>query len=258
MQLVDTFEDLLVKYEVPIGYRKAHLAVNNAEMRLSRERIIHREQQRNVVHDLTNAVADSARAYEACRNSMNRYLAASELLKAYEVRDQQDMDIDVDHLLDAQRRVAESEIRFYRARTEYAVALKNVHLEKGSLLAYHDLQIFDHQTNVRPVPVEQKKTDAVEPTGNLTPDAVDPEPAGDYGADIRDSAESAVGPLEAIDSAELTPLHVEEVDFAEEFGSVFAPVETVDPDESDPALTRLFENQPNVIDLNDFQAVSEF
>ncbi|MEQ9407796.1 MAG: TolC family protein [Fuerstiella sp.] len=132
------------EYEVPLGYRKAHLAVTNAELRLSRERIIQREQQREVVHNLTNAVADSARAYQACQNSLNRYLAAQELLTAYEVQDEQDMDIDVDHLLDAQRRVVESEIRYYRARTEYAVALKNVHLEKGSLLTYHNLHIFDH------------------------------------------------------------------------------------------------------------------
>ena len=136
------------EYEVPIGYRKAHLAVNNAELRLSRERVIQREQQREVVHDLTNAVADAARAFEACQNSLNRFLAAKELMTAYDVQDAQDMDIDVDHLLDAQRRVVEAEIRYYRSRTEYAVALKNVHLEKGSLLAYHDLHIFDNRRTV--------------------------------------------------------------------------------------------------------------
>lgn len=134
-----------LEYEVPIGYRKAHLAVNHAELRLSRERIIQREQQRKVIHDLTNAVADAARAYESCQNSMNRYLAARELLTAYEVQEDEDLDIDVDHLLDAQRRVVEAEIRYYRNRTEYAVALKNVHLEKGSLLAFHNLHIFDRQ-----------------------------------------------------------------------------------------------------------------
>lgn len=133
------------EYEVPIGYRKAHLAVSNAELLLSRERVIQREQQRQVVHDLTNAIADAARAYEACQNSLNRYFAAKELLTAYEVQDAQDMDIDVDHLLDAQRRVVEAEIRYYRARTEYAIALKNVHLEKGSLMSYHNLHIFNNQ-----------------------------------------------------------------------------------------------------------------
>ncbi len=133
------------EYEVPIGYRRGHLAVTNAELLLTREKIVQREQQREVIHNLTNAVADASRAYEACNNSLNRYIAAKEVLAAYEAQDAEDIDIDVDHLLDAQRRSVEAELRYYRARTEYAVALKNVHLEKGSLLSYHNLFIFDRQ-----------------------------------------------------------------------------------------------------------------
>lgn len=132
-----------LEYEVPIGYRKAHLAVQNAEILLNRERVIHREQQREVIHNLTNAVADASRAYEAAVNNLNRLMAAREVLAAYEAQDDNDMDIDVDHLLDAQRKVVESEIRYFRSRTEYAIALKNVHLEKGSLLHYHDLYLFN-------------------------------------------------------------------------------------------------------------------
>ncbi|MEZ6059025.1 MAG: TolC family protein [Planctomycetaceae bacterium] len=142
-----------VEYTVPLGFRKAHLAVTNSELMLSRERIILREQQREVVHDLSNAITDASRAYEACRNCMNRYLAAHELLQAYEARDQNDIEIDVDRLLDAQRRVAEAEIRYFQSRTEYAVALKNVHLEKGSLMAYSDLEILDGEVPVVTEPV---------------------------------------------------------------------------------------------------------
>ncbi|APZ93068.1 Outer membrane efflux protein [Fuerstiella marisgermanici] len=136
------------EYEVPIGYRKGHLAVSNAELYLTREKIVQREQQREVIHNLTNAIADASRAYEACQNSLNRYLAAKEVLAAYEAQDDEDIDIEVDHLLDAQRRTVEAELRYFRARTEYAVALKNVHLEKGSLLSYHNLFIFEHQSRV--------------------------------------------------------------------------------------------------------------
>ena len=135
-----------LEYEVPLGYRKANLAVRNAEFLLSRERVIFREQQREVVHNLSNAVTDAARAFEACRNNMNRLIAAREVLTAYETQDENDMDIDVDHLLDAQRKLVEAELRYFRSRTEYALALKNVHLEKGSLLQYHNLHVFDRQT----------------------------------------------------------------------------------------------------------------
>lgn len=155
-----------VEYEMPLGYRKGHLAVRNAELMLCREKILQREQQRQIVHDLSNAVSDAARAYRACENSLNRYIAASELLTSYEAQDDNNLDIDVDHLLDSQRRLVESEIRYYRARSEYALALKNVHLEKGSLLQYHNLHIFEGQQ------VQQQMAD-YENSSMTEPPAVD-------------------------------------------------------------------------------------
>lgn len=156
-----------LEYEVPIGYRKAHLSVRNAEMMLCRERTIQKEQQREVVHNLSNAVSDSARAHEAVSNNLNRLLAAREVLTAYETQDENDMDIDVDHLLDAQRKLVEAEIRYFRSRTEYAVALKNIHLEKGSLLPYHELYIFDNTP--APNPVRQANASPLPPANSHSP-----------------------------------------------------------------------------------------
>ena len=141
-----------LEYTVPLGYRKGHLAVSNAEMLLTRDRAILQAQEREVVHDLSNAIADAARAYEAVRNAENRLNAASNVLTAYETQEQNDMDVDIDRQLDAQRRVVEAEIRYYQAKAEYAVALKNVHLEKGSLMGYNELHILD---GVVPVIKEQ-------------------------------------------------------------------------------------------------------
>ena len=141
-----------LEYTVPLGYRKGHLAVSNAEMLLTRDRAILQAQEREVVHDLSNAIADAARAYEAGRNAENRLNAASNVLTAYETQEQNDMDVDIDRQLDAQRRVVEAEIRYYQAKAEYAVAIKNVHLEKGSLMGYTELHILD---GVVPVIKEQ-------------------------------------------------------------------------------------------------------
>jgi outer membrane protein TolC len=132
-----------IELSVPIGYRQAHAAVANAELALLRERAIYREQQRQVVHDLSNAIADVDRSWEACENNLNRLLAAKEVLDAFEAEEQADRPVEIDRILDAQRRVVESELRYFRSRAEYAVALKNTHLEKGSIMAYNDLQIFD-------------------------------------------------------------------------------------------------------------------
>ncbi len=132
-----------LEYTVPLGYRKGRLALSNAEIALSRERALQREQEREVIHDLSNAVSDAARAYENCQNSWNRLDAANEVLKAYQVQEENGRDIDIDRMLDAQRRVVEAEIRYFQARTEYAVALKNVHLEKGSLMSYNGVNVFE-------------------------------------------------------------------------------------------------------------------
>jgi len=198
-----------VEYTVPIGYRKAHLAVRNAELLLSRERIVQREQQRSVVHDLSNAITDAARAHEACQNSLNRLMAAQELLAAYETQDENDMDIDVDHLLDAQRRVVEAEIRYFRSRTEYAVALKNVHLEKGSLLEYHNLHIFDRRPTCATSPPPAPMVNGVVPHDTGDGDTIVALPASDTDSSLSVKPASESNPLSvsgsqplATDSAE--------------------------------------------------------
>ena len=136
-----------MELSVPVGYRQAHAAVANAELQLARERSIYREQQREVVHDLSNAISDVDRAWEACENNLNRFLAADQLLKVLtkrrELNQANFVEVEVDRILDAQRRKAEAEIRYFRARAEYAVALKNAHFEKGSLMAYSSLPFYD-------------------------------------------------------------------------------------------------------------------
>lgn len=132
-----------VELSVPIGFRQGHAAVANAELAVARERSVHQEQQREVVHDLGNAVADVTRAYQACKNGLNRYLAAEEALNALKEAREESTKIDFDRILDAQRRAVEAEIRYFRARAEYAVALKNVHFEKGSLLEFNNMRLAD-------------------------------------------------------------------------------------------------------------------
>ncbi len=112
-------------------------------------------------------------------------MAANEVLQAYETQEQNDLDVDIDRLLDAQRRVVEAEIRYYQTRTEYAVALKNVHIEKGSLMAYNDLHIFD---GTAPLIRES----VVDPAPESTPVA---EPASAWNSDetdlVRDTPDGA-------------------------------------------------------------------
>lgn len=131
------------EFSMPIGFRQGHAAVANAEMALCHERAIQREQEREVVHDLSNALSDAVRAYESCQSSLNRYIASREVLLSLEAEEKNGLPVDIDRILDAQRRVVESEIRYYQSRTEYAVAQKNVQMERGALAGENDLWIID-------------------------------------------------------------------------------------------------------------------
>jgi hypothetical protein len=108
---------------------------------LARERVILKEQQREIVSNLSGATADAVRAFQALQNNLNQYLAADEYFKALANQKQNGINVESDRLLDAQRRLVNAEIQFFRARAEYAVALKNVNYEKGALLVYKDLRI---------------------------------------------------------------------------------------------------------------------
>lgn len=139
-----------VEFSVPLGYRQANAAVANAEIRLAREKSIHQEQQREIAHDLSNAIGDVARAMQASRNNLNRYLAASDALEVLLENDEKVGRVEVDRILDAQRRAVEAEIRYFRSRAEYAVAIKNVHFEKGSLLEFNDMRLAESPTGELP------------------------------------------------------------------------------------------------------------
>ena len=124
-----------VEFMVPLGFREAHAGVRNAQLHLSRARAVLREQEREVVHNLSDSVADVGRAYAILETSYSRDASAKDQLQAIEAaHDAQKVDFFV--LLDAQRRCAEAESHYYQSRVEYALALRNLHFEKGSLLAY--------------------------------------------------------------------------------------------------------------------------
>ena len=149
-----------VEYTVPIGYRKAHAAVDHAELLLVRERMILKEQQREIVSNLGGATADVVRAYQSVQNNLNQYLASQSYFQALEVQKNEGIEVESDKLLDAQRRVVNSEIQFFRARAEYAVSLKNYHYEKGSLLAYKELRMAESMPPVPEIPVGDNADEA--------------------------------------------------------------------------------------------------
>lgn len=131
-----------LEFSMPLGFRQGHAAARNAELRLSRERAVLEAQEREVVHDLSVAVSELNRAHLVMQTNFNRWVASRQQLAAIEAAYADDR-VDFFAVLDAQRRFAEAESQNYRSRVEYAMALKNVHFEKGTLLDYTGVQLAE-------------------------------------------------------------------------------------------------------------------
>lgn len=127
---------------LPIGFRKAYSAVRQAELQVERERTLIHEAERQIVHDLSNAISELDRAYAVVETCMNRRIAAAEQVAAIETADEFGSDTAVLYvLLDSQRRLAEAETAYFRALVEYQLAVKNLQVEKGTLLAYNEVHL---------------------------------------------------------------------------------------------------------------------
>lgn len=125
---------------IPLGFRQAYAAVRHSEMQLARERALLQEQERSVVYDLSNAVADVERAFQLLETTLNRRIAAAENVVAIKLAYEKDR-VTLDAKLDAQRRLSDAEVAYFRSRVEYQIAVKNVQFERGTLLEYNEIYL---------------------------------------------------------------------------------------------------------------------
>ena len=126
-----------VEMNMPIGFRRAHAGVHNAEFQLARSRALLYEQEREVIHDAGNALANVERASTVMQTAFDRNTAAQQRLDAMLAAYKDNITPEQLFLiLDAQRRLAETMSAFYRTQVEYALAIKNLHFAKGTLLEY--------------------------------------------------------------------------------------------------------------------------
>jgi outer membrane protein TolC len=130
------------EFSMPLGFRQGHAAVRNAELRVSQARAMLREQERQVVSDLSNAVSEKDRAYTVLQTDINHVLAAQTEVGALEaVFNEQGLKLF--EMLDAQRRRTDALVRYHQGRVEYALAIRNVHMEAGSLLEYCEISLTE-------------------------------------------------------------------------------------------------------------------
>ena len=113
------FQEVQIGAELrmPIGFRRANAGVRNAELAVQRERAVMKEQERKIVLDLSNAIAEARRAHSARSLAEKRFDAAKDYRELAASRiDSGRSQMDV--LLEAQRRILEAQLQFINAEVE--------------------------------------------------------------------------------------------------------------------------------------------
>jgi outer membrane protein TolC len=136
---------------LPIGHRRAYAGVRNAQLNLARDKAILEEQERQIIHDLSNALADLDRAYAVMQSSYNRRVAAQQNVELIRAAMAERPDVNPEQLLEAARRLSEADVQYQKALVEHMLAIKNVHFEKGTLLDYGKVQLAE-QLGSAPAP----------------------------------------------------------------------------------------------------------
>lgn len=222
---------------MPIGFRRGYAAVRNAQLLLARERAVLCEQERQIVHDLSNALADLSRAYQVMNTSFNRRAAAQRQVDILRDKLSKDLPVNLDQLLDAERRLSDADIQYYRALVEHSIAIKNVHFEKGTLLEYCHVQMAE-----RLPPAELAQNELRPPQSHLAPEqspeipVPEPDPNEVEPAPAEVVADPAFGPPSVPADEPVVPAVPE-----------YVPQTVMTPQESLPLPGQTL---PNTVDLN--------
>lgn len=135
-----------VEFQMPVGFRQAYAAIRNTQLQLERERAILEEQERNVSYGLSNAFSEVSRAYDNRLLQEKRLDATSKQInKLIARRESGSGGAPLDVILEAYRRYLEIRLRYHQAEVEYALALRNVQYEKGTLLDYCNVSLTESQ-----------------------------------------------------------------------------------------------------------------
>ncbi|MFG0263386.1 MAG: TolC family protein [Novipirellula sp. JB048] len=131
-----------VEMDFPVGLRAASAAVAHATLNLRRERALLAETELRVSHDLSDAARQIMLTHQLLETNYDRYLADQRQVDVLRRRYRDGTD-NINFLLQAQRQVVTSEAEFYRSLTNYNLAIRDFHRQKGSLLAYNQVQLAE-------------------------------------------------------------------------------------------------------------------
>lgn len=146
-------------YEMPLGYRAELTQVRNSQLQLRRSEKRLEEQELTIIHQLSAAIRRLRDQYQIAQTQFNTMVAYRDQVESAENAYKIAQSVPLDLVLDAQSRQAQAEIDYFRALTEYNLAIAEVHHRKGSLLEHNAIALaegpwptkayFDSQTRAR-------------------------------------------------------------------------------------------------------------
>lgn len=125
-----------LEYQLPVGFRRANASVKNSQLALARESEVLREQERAVHFGLSNAINETKRAHDNLILQEKRLVAIVVQLNAIDLRNETAETAELDVRLETHRRLLDARLRFHQAEVEYMLAIRNINVEKGTLLRY--------------------------------------------------------------------------------------------------------------------------
>lgn len=126
---------------LPVGQRTQLSGIRNAQSLLVREQGALEDIELNAVHELTEAVRNLEAAYVLAQTYSSRRKAAGQEVEA--LTKHQSQGASPDALADAPNRRAATAIEYWNSLTDFASALGDFHLKKGSLLSYRNIVMDD-------------------------------------------------------------------------------------------------------------------
>lgn len=130
-----------MEYSMPVGFRKAYAAVRNSQLALQRDVEVLKEQERLVLYGLSNAMNEMKRSYDSMQLQEKRLGEIVRQLQSLQAKWEAGKDPALDVLLDTHRRLLDARLRYHQSRIEYALAIRNVEFEKGSLLEFCNINL---------------------------------------------------------------------------------------------------------------------
>ena len=124
----------------PVGLRQASAAVAHARLNLNRERSVLDETELRISHTLANSARQIALTHSLLETNYNGFLANLRQVDVLRRRYRDGTD-NINFLLQAQRLLVTAEVNFYSSLSNYNLAIRDFHREKGTLLAYNDISL---------------------------------------------------------------------------------------------------------------------